>query len=85
MNIPGLGARAALLKQQKITKPCPRCGLRYPQQEPECAHCGHLDEAGLAQLRENIEKEYQGRKALGQWFLMAAIGVLLLMALLVRR
>ena len=81
MSIGGLGARAALLKGQKNTKPCERCGLHYISEENEqCPHCNSLDEAGLKKLIEQVERHHQGNKKLGMMFfiVMLAVGFIML-------
>ena len=83
MSIGGLIARAALLKEQMKKKPCKRCGLNYNQdKEAQCPHCGNLDIRGLKALLEKKEREYQGNKRLGQWFLFTAVLILMLMTLM---
>lgn len=80
MNLGGLAARAALLKDQMKKKPCNRCGLHYdPKEEKKCPHCGDLDEHGLAQLLERRESEFQSNKSLGFWLLLSAIVLLIFM------
>lgn len=82
MNIGGLGARAALLQNQKHTKPCERCGLHSAFEDNKlCPHCSSLDEAGLKKLMAKKEQNYQGRSNLGKWFIMAALALGFLMLL----
>ncbi len=83
MSIGGLGARAAMLKNQKPTKKCERCGLRYVEPSPDkCPHCGDLCEARLHQLLDKVQREAKASKSLGKYFLFAAIltAVLLVLA-----
>jgi ribosomal protein L37E len=80
MNIGGLGARLALLRNQKSTKSCERCGLHYVFEENElCPHCGALDEVGLRELSRKVERNYQGRRNLGRLFFIAALVIGLVM------
>jgi len=82
MNIAGLAARAALLREQMKKKPCKRCGMLYdPKKEEKCPHCADLDEKGLAALLEKKENEIQGNKRLGHWFLIAAVIIFLMLFL----
>lgn len=84
MSVGGLAARAALLKEQLKKKPCKRCGLHYDHDEDaECPHCGHLDEAGLQQLLAKKERERHGNSRLGNRMLLAAILVFVIMLLIV--
>ncbi|MBI3186387.1 MAG: hypothetical protein HYZ31_00795 [Gammaproteobacteria bacterium] len=80
MNLGGLIARAALLKEQMKKQPCKRCGLHYdPIEMKQCPHCSHLDEPGLAKLLEQKENEIQSNKSLGFWFFIGAIVLLFIM------
>ena len=73
-----LAGKYILLKQQKKTKPCERCGLHYPYEESEtCIHCGDLDEAGLKRLLAQIDSQYQWRKGLGFKFIVAAVLIII--------
>lgn len=77
MNIGGLLARTALLKEQMKKQPCERCGLLYDHKKEErCPHCGELDQKGLDKLFERRETEYQANRQLGFWFILAAIIIL---------
>jgi len=74
VNIGGLAAKAAMLKHQKPTIPCTRCGLHYVAEENEqCPHCGSLSEFELARFLEKLEQERLGRNQLGFWFGIAAL------------
>jgi uncharacterized membrane protein YvbJ len=76
----GLGARAVLLKDQKDTKPCKRCGLHYaPDENEQCPHCAALDHAGLKKLLEQIEQQTEGNRKLGRRFLIGMLVVGLIM------
>jgi len=80
VNWGGLGARAAL--KQKPTKPCERCGLRYPEDENECTHCSSISDSELPFFKEHIEAQYRAASSLGSVFFVIAIvlGVLLLLS-----
>jgi len=83
MSIGGLVAKAALLKQQKPTKPCERCGLHYVAEENEqCPHCGSLSETELRDLLEKQMSERRGRNQLGIWFVIASIIIVFLMVVI---
>lgn len=74
MSLGGLGARAALLKSQKPTKECERCGLHYVVEENDtCPHCGSLSDGELQELLEHKEREQKGNRSLGLIFLVVAI------------
>jgi len=73
MNIGGLGARAALLKHQKPTKPCERCGLRYAEDLDVCSHCGTLNDQELCELKERLEIEGEGSSKLGFYLIMLSV------------
>lgn len=83
MNIGGLGARAALLKHQKPTKLCSRCGLRYAEDLNVCSHCGTLSDQELYELKERLEFEGEGSSKLGLYLIMLSIisALLFLLAL----
>lgn len=77
MNMGGLGERFALLKMQKPTQRCERCGLRYVVEENDkCPHCGTLSNFELGALKERISMEQEGNRRLGQWFILIAVCVL---------
>ncbi len=80
-----IGPWVALLKEELKKKRCQRCALRYDHKKNDkCPDCGDLDSAGLARLVNKKEREYQGRKSLGNWFFVMAIiiiGLLMLVSL----
>ncbi|MCU7797587.1 MAG: hypothetical protein KZQ75_10690 [Candidatus Thiodiazotropha sp. (ex Myrtea spinifera)] len=83
MNFGGLVGKAALLKEQMKKKPCKRCGLMYdPVKKEKCPHCGDLDERGLEALLQKKKNEIQGIRQLGNWFLLAAVGLFFLLLLI---
>ena len=73
MNIGGLGARAALLKHQKPTKPCDRCGLRYAEDLDVCSHCGTLNDQELHELKKRLAAEAEGSSRLGLYLLKLSV------------
>ncbi len=77
----GLGSRVAWEAMQPRRKQCPRCGLHYRESLEKCRWCGDLDDTGLAELREKLDREHQSNKSLGQIFfvLAAAMAVLVLL------
>ena len=78
MSIGGLATRASL--NQKPTKPCERCGLRYPIDEHACPHCKDIKtEADLALFKEHIESQKEAGSNMGSIFFVVALilGVLL--------
>lgn len=80
----GILARAFLLKDQLHIKPCPRCGLHYDQRQPDCPHCGELDDSGLKALFAERERQQEGNAAMGRLFLLIAalLGVCVLIGLI---
>lgn len=76
----GAAARAAL--KQKPTKPCERCGLRYPEDEVQCTHCKDISDAQLPAFKDHINAQYESGARLGSIFMAIAlvIGVLLLLS-----
>ncbi|WP_316364449.1 hypothetical protein [Candidatus Thiodiazotropha sp. CDECU1] len=83
MNIGGIVARAALLKEQMKKRPCKRCGLLYdPTKDKRCPHCDHLDQKGLEALIEKRKREHQGNKQLGKVFFFVALVIFMLMLIL---
>jgi len=82
MNISHLATIAAQLKEQMKKKPCKRCRMRYdPKIEDKCPYCGDLDRKGLKEFFVKKEREFQGNRQLGRWFIIAAIALLSLMLL----
>jgi len=70
------------LKNFGNKKPCRRCNLSYNHQKHTiCPHCGHLDDAGLAQLLEQRAQYQEGNKNLGALFLIFALLGLVIMLL----
>ena len=78
-----LAGRFILLKQQKKTKPCERCGLHYPYEESDsCVHCFDLDEAGLKRLLEKIERQGRWYQGLGlKFFILATLSFIALVVI----
>jgi hypothetical protein len=68
----------------KRTKPCPRCGQRYPAADPVCPHCDGLSDIAVARLRKQVEEEHLAHAALGRLFLLlaAVLAVVMLLVLL---
>lgn len=82
--IGGLGAKLAMLKAQRPLRECERCGLYFDSKLETCPHCSELDNAGLLELKQKIERQHQANKNLGVLFFYLAvlIGIgLLLMAI----
>lgn len=76
----GLGARAAWQAMQPKRRRCERCGLYYQESLPTCRWCGHLDEMGLADLKERLEAEHASNKSLGGiFFVLALIGLVVML------
>ncbi len=73
MNIGGLGARAALSKHQKPTKPCERCGLRYADDLDVCSHCGDLSDRELLSFKDKLEMERKNSSQIGTYFIVISI------------
>ena len=76
----GLGGRAAWESMQPKRRKCDRCGLYYRESLDKCRWCGDLDERGLKELMEKIERQHLSNKFLGQiFFVLAAIAVVLVL------
>ena len=77
----GLGSRAAWEAMQPRRRKCVRCGLYYRESLDKCPWCGDLDDTGLAELKQKLDREHQGNKSLGQIFfaLAAAMAVIVLL------
>ena len=57
-----LAHRAAWMRTQKPTGPCPRCGLHVQWGDRQCPHCGHqLTQADIDDIKSYISEQ----KALG--------------------
>ncbi len=67
-----LGLKLAHHLQQKPTKKCHRCGLRYSETDEKCAHCGDLNEAELKELKDAIEEHHESNRNLGALFMVIA-------------
>jgi|GEM_PF-4541601 len=81
MSIGGLVAKLALVKSQKPTQKCERCGLHYPKDAAVCTHCGNLDDRGLNELLEAIEFQRESNRRLG--LLFAGLAILFTMGLVI--
>ncbi len=76
MDIVGLVARAALLKQQMKKKPCERCGQLFDHDAlVECPHCGGLNETQLQAMLELKEEGFKNRRSLGFLFMVVAVTI----------
>lgn len=76
----GIGGRAAWEAMQPKRRKCDRCGLYYRQGLDKCRWCGELDERGLEQLKEKIQRQHRSNRSLGQiFFVIAAIITVLLL------
>lgn len=66
------------------TRLCERCGLRRPDDETKCPHCGELDDSELDALKRRVAEQHEGHSRLGRNFLIAAavIAAIVLMLLL---
>lgn len=82
MNIGGLIAKAAMLKNQKPSIKCQRCSLYYVKEEHDsCPHCGSLSEFELNILIEKLKNDRAERSKMGLGFAMAAVIITVLMLL----
>ncbi len=54
------------------SKPCNRCGLRYPKKETECVHCAHLSDRELERFKEEIQDSHVWKAAFGKFLLYLA-------------
>ncbi len=82
MDIVGLVARAALLKQQMKKKPCVRCGQLFDHDAlEECPHCGGLNETQLQAMLKQKEEGFKSRRSLGFLFMVVAMVITVLMLL----
>lgn len=83
MNLGPLFVKLALLKEQRHSKPCKRCGLLHDQRVNECPHCGSLSDRELAKMLEEKELEHLGNVVLGnKLFIFAGIIAILLIIML---
>lgn len=78
----GLGGRAAWEAMQPRRKKCERCGLYYRESLEKCRWCGDLDERGLDELKEKIERQHKSGRSLGQIFFVIAAIILVLVLLI---
>lgn len=83
MNLGPLFVKLAMLKEQRHSKACKRCGWLYDQRVNECPHCGSLSDRELAKMLEEKELEHLGNVALGKkLFMFSAIIAILLIIML---
>ena len=69
-----MGLLGQALVRRKPTKPCHRCGLRYPVDEEECVHCKHIKtDRELSLFKEKLAKQREAKKNLGLRFLVIAV------------
>ena len=79
MPLGGLGLAGINQASKKPTKQCERCGLRYPEEEKICTHCGNLNESELLALKERIENERKAHRYLGKKFITAALVIFIIL------
>ena len=74
MSLTGLLGKAAVLRHQRPTRKCKRCGLQHDKANGDkCPHCGNLADSELSQLQEKLHRESEGEKSLGFYFIVAAL------------
>jgi hypothetical protein len=78
----GLGGRAAWEAMQPKRKKCGRCGLYYRETLEKCRWCGELDERGLGELKDKIERQHGSNRSLGQIFIVIAVIIAVLVLLI---
>jgi hypothetical protein len=72
MNIGCLGMRSAV--EQKPTKRCDSCGLRYPKEEPACTHCKDITTVSeLLAFKREIESKHIAGSNLGKRFIVVGL------------
>lgn len=81
MPLGGAGLAGINHANKKPTKKCERCGLRYPEEDEVCIHCGKLDDSELLQLKESIEEEHKAHFYLGRKFYAVALMVFVMLLL----
>ena len=70
----GPGGRAAWEAMQPKRKKSERCGLYFRESLERCRWCGNLDEHGLSELKEKIQRQHRPNKSLGRiFFIITAI------------
>lgn len=79
----GMGAFGAFRRQQKPTKKCKRCGLRYTVDKEECPHCSGLSDGEVKNLKQRFILEQIANSRLGTKMLLAAIVLLMLLILVI--
>ena len=77
----GLGMKIALMRHNKPSKECSRCGLRYTIDNKNCPHCHNLTDSEFLKLKEKISNEHEGNKSLGKVFFVIAVILITLMIL----
>ncbi|MES9970047.1 MAG: hypothetical protein ABW092_08425 [Candidatus Thiodiazotropha sp.] len=78
----GMGAFGAFRRQQKPTKKCNRCGLRYTVDKQACPHCSDLSDDEVKNLKKRFRLEQIANARLGTKMLFAAVALLVFLVLL---
>lgn len=78
------GMRLSWRANQPKQKRCHRCGLYCPESIENCIHCAELNDAKLAQFKEQYQETLQNNSTFGKYilFVAAIIGILLLLSFL---
>lgn len=76
-----LVARLILLLQERNKIKCARCGLYYDKRIAQCPHCRDMDEARLQAFLEESGIDPEAKSGLGQFLVLAAIIVVVLLLL----
>lgn len=71
-----MGVFGAFRRQQKPTKKCSRCGLRFTVNKEECPHCSGLSDSEVRNLKRRFTLEQLANSRLGTKMLLAAIVLL---------
>lgn len=71
----GAGLKWREVEKYLSKKQCQRCGLKYSKDAPKCIHCGNLNDAQLAALKQKLFEQDKSHAKIGRKLLIAALFV----------
>ena len=65
-----------------FSKPCQRCGMRYPEREEECVHCKDLSDKELDNFKLERQEGFHQKTELGKLFFYICILLVIMLVVL---